>query len=150
YRQYPQRREGRRSASAAINQIRVRHQPSNGPSARRRGAATTARDRRRGDRMKRREFIMLLGGAAAAWPVAVRAQQPAMPVVGFFGAARAPVARQWLSAFVQGLDELGWVDGRNITIELRWAEGRGERAAEIAAEFVRFKVNIIATWSTAA
>jgi putative ABC transport system substrate-binding protein len=101
--------------------------------------------------MKRREFITLLGGAtAASWPLAARAQQPAMPVIGFLGAATPAVANQWVAAFVQRMGELGWVDGRNVMIEVRWAEGRGERAAEIAAEFVRSKVNIIATWSTAA
>jgi hypothetical protein len=100
--------------------------------------------------MKRREFITLLGGAAAAWPFAAGAQQPGMPVIGFLGAATPAVASQWLAAFVQRLDELGWVGGRNVMIEVRWAEGRGERAAEIAAEFVRSKVNIVATWSTAA
>jgi putative ABC transport system substrate-binding protein len=100
--------------------------------------------------MKRREFITLLGGAAAAWPFAAGAQQPGMPVIGFLGAATPAVASQWLAAFVQRMGELGWVDGRNVMIEVRWAEGRGERAAEIAAEFVRSKVNIIATWSTAA
>jgi putative ABC transport system substrate-binding protein len=94
----------------------------------------------------RREFITLLGGAAA-WPLAARAQQ--RPMIGFLGAATAAVASQWLATFVQRLSELGWVDGRNVTIEVRWAEGREERAAEIAAEFVRSKVDIIATWATA-
>jgi putative ABC transport system substrate-binding protein len=99
--------------------------------------------------IRRRTFITLLGGAAT-WPLAARAQQPVMPVIGFLGAATPAVASQWLAAFVQRMGELGWVDSRNVMIEVRWAEGRGERAAEIAAEFVRFKVNIIATWSTAA
>jgi putative tryptophan/tyrosine transport system substrate-binding protein len=100
--------------------------------------------------IRRREFITLLGGAAASWPLAARAQQPAtLPTVGFLGAATPAVASPWLAAFVQRLRELGWVEGRNVTIEVRWAEGRGDRAAEIAAEFVRLKVNIIATWATA-
>ena len=90
--------------------------------------------------MKRREFITLIGGVAVAWPLAARAQQPAMPVIGFLGAATPAVASQWLTVFARRLGELGWVEGRNVTIEVRWAEGRGERAAEIAAEFVRLKV----------
>jgi ABC-type uncharacterized transport system substrate-binding protein len=100
--------------------------------------------------VRRRDFITLLGGAAAAWPLAARAQQPATPVIGFLGAATPAVASQGLAAFVQRIGELGWVDGRNVMIEVRWAEGRDERAAEIAAEFVGLKVDIIATWSTAA
>src|SRR5262249_49365287 len=95
----------------------------------------------------RRELLAALGGAAA-WPLAARAQQ--RPMIGFLGAATPAVASQWLVTFVQRLGELGWVDGRNVTIEVRWAEGRGERAAEIAAEFVRLKVDIIATGATAA
>jgi len=95
--------------------------------------------------IRRREFISLLG-SAAAWPVAARAQR--RPMIGFLGAATPAVASQWLATFVQRLRELGWADGRNVTIEVRWAEGRGERATEIAAEFVRLKVDIIATWAT--
>jgi putative ABC transport system substrate-binding protein len=98
--------------------------------------------------MRRREFITLLSGAAT-WPLAARAQQPRMPVIGFLGAATPAVARQWFTVFAVRLAELGWVEGRNVTIEIRWAEGRGERAAEIAAEFVRLKVDVIATWGTA-
>ena len=97
--------------------------------------------------MKRREFITLVGGAAA-WPLAARAQQSAkLPTIGFLGAATPSVASQWLAAFVQRLRELGWIEGRTVAIEYRWAEGRSERFAEIAAEFVRLKVDVIATWS---
>jgi putative ABC transport system substrate-binding protein len=96
----------------------------------------------------RRKLLVALGGTAAAWPLTVRAQR--RPMIGFLGAATPAVASQWLVTFVQRLGELGWVDGRNVTIEVRWAEGRGERAAEIATEFVRLKVDIIATWATAA
>src|ERR1700730_4461571 len=99
------------------------------------------------DRLKRREFITLAGGAGMGGPLAARAQQ--RPMIGFLGAANPAVASQWLVTFVQRLGELGWVDGRSVMIEVRWAEGRGERAAEIAAEFVRLKVDIIATWATA-
>jgi putative tryptophan/tyrosine transport system substrate-binding protein len=99
---------------------------------------------------KRREFITLLGGAAAGWPLAARAQQPAkLPTIGFMGAANSAVASPWLAAFVQGLRDLGWVEGSTAAIEVRWAEGRNERAAEIAAEFVRRPVDVIVTWATA-
>ena len=94
----------------------------------------------------RREFITLLGGAAAAWPLAARAQQPAkVPTIGFLGAASPSSRGQWVAAFVQRLRELGWSEGRTIAIEYRWAEGRSERYAEIAAEFVRRKVDVIVT-----
>jgi putative tryptophan/tyrosine transport system substrate-binding protein len=100
-------------------------------------------------RMKRREFITLLGGAAAAWPLAARGQQAAkVPIIGFLGADRAVAQRPWVDAFVQRLRELGWIEGRTVVIEYRWAEGRTERYAEIAAEFVRRKVDIIVTYST--
>ena len=106
--------------------------------------------RRRGDRMKRREFITLLGGAAAAWPLAARAQQPAkLPTIGFLGASTPSTESQWIAAFVQRLRELGWIEGRTVAIEYRWAEGRSERFAEIAAEFVRLKVDVIVTAGTA-
>src|SRR5262245_36258115 len=92
----------------------------------------------------RREFTTLLGGAAAAWPVAARAQQPAkLPTIGFLSTTTPVGSRQWMPAFVQRLRELGWIEGRTVAIEYRWAEGRPERAAEIAAEFVRLKVDLI-------
>ena len=99
--------------------------------------------------MKRREFISLLGGAAAAWPLAARAQQTAkLPIIGFLGAATPTFARLWLDAFVQRLRELGWIESRNVAIEVRWAEGRSERFDEIAAEYVRLKVDVILTHNT--
>src|SRR5262245_38794835 len=97
--------------------------------------------------MNRRGLITLLGGAAAAWPLAAQAQQPANTIV-FCGASTRSAESQLITAFVQRLRELGWVDGRNIVIEYRWAEGRDERFAEIAAEFVRLKVGVIVTWGT--
>ena len=100
--------------------------------------------------MKRREFIMLLGGAAAAWPLAARAQQAGLPTVGFLGTTSPSIMSQWTAAFVGRLRELGWIEGRTIKIEDRWAEGRGERYAEIAAEFVRLKVDVIVTTGPAA
>jgi putative ABC transport system substrate-binding protein len=97
----------------------------------------------------RREFIALLGGAAAAWPLAVRAQQASKPpTIGFLGATTPAGGGQLLAAFVQRLRELGWVEGRNVAIEIRWGEGRSERFAEIAAEFVRLKVDAILTHNT--
>ena len=99
--------------------------------------------------MRRREFITLLG-SAAAWPLAARAQQPAMPVIGFIVAGTPLSHGQWVAAFVQRLRELGWIEGRTVAIEYRWGEGRNERFAEIAAEFVRRKVDVIVTSATAA
>jgi putative tryptophan/tyrosine transport system substrate-binding protein len=100
--------------------------------------------------MKRREFITLLAGAAA-WPIAARAQQASMlPTIGFVGESTPGGQSERNAAFVQRLRELGWIEGHSIGIEYRWAEGRSERFAEIATEFVRLKVNIIVTSSTPA
>jgi putative ABC transport system substrate-binding protein len=101
--------------------------------------------------MKRREFITLLGGAAAAWPLAARAQQAVgrLPTVGFLGVTTPSAQMQRTTAFVQRLRQLGWVEGRTVAIEYRWAEGRYERFPEIAAEFVRLKVDVIITSATA-
>jgi putative tryptophan/tyrosine transport system substrate-binding protein len=99
--------------------------------------------------MRRREFIAVLGGAVVAWPLAARAQQSAkLPTIGFMGSGTATTQRQWTAAFVRRLGELGWVEGRTIAIEYRWAEGRSERFAEIAAEFARLKVDVILTHNT--
>ena len=95
---------------------------------------------------RRRAFITLIGGAAAAWPLAARAQQPAkLPTIGFLGAGTLSAWSHWVGAFVQRLRELGWIEGRTVVIDYRWAEGRTERYAEIAAEFVRLKVDVIVT-----
>jgi putative tryptophan/tyrosine transport system substrate-binding protein len=104
--------------------------------------------------IQRREFITLLGGAAAGpslvWPLAARAQQPGkLPTIGFLGAGMAADLSQRTLAFVQRLRELGWVEGRPIAIEYRWADGRDERFAEIAAEFARLKVAVIVTVGSA-
>src|SRR5260370_23772102 len=97
--------------------------------------------------LKRREFITLLGGAAA-WPVVARAQQTGkLPTIGFLGASPS-IESQRVAAFVQRLRELTWIDGRNLAIEYRWAEGRNERYAEYAAELVRLKVDVIVTVAT--
>src|SRR5262252_6212607 len=96
--------------------------------------------------LKRREFITVASGAAIC-AVTAHAQQPAN-TIGFLGASTRSAESQWIAALVQRLRELGWIDGRNIVIEYRWAEGRDERFAEIAAEFVRLKVGVIVTWGT--
>src|SRR6266446_10079350 len=99
---------------------------------------------------KRRAFITLLGGAAA-WPLTARAQQGAkLPTIGILGTTTASAWGPWTAAFVQRLRELGWIEGHNLAIEYRWAEGRSERFAEIAAEFVRLKVDVIVTGGNAA
>jgi ABC-type uncharacterized transport system substrate-binding protein len=102
--------------------------------------------------IRRREFITLLGGAAAAWPVAARAQQPAgkPPTIGYLGAMASPTQQAWLDAFVRRLRERGWITGRTVAIEVRWGEGRSERYAEIAAEFVRLDVDVILAGGTEA
>jgi putative ABC transport system substrate-binding protein len=100
--------------------------------------------------VRRRELITLLG-SAAAWPLAARAQQAAkLPIIGLLGSGALTNQRAWVDAFVQRLRELGWIEGRTITIEYRWAEGRPERFAEIAAEFVRLKVDLILALGTEA
>src|SRR6266702_8857753 len=99
--------------------------------------------------MRRREFITLLGGAGAAWPVAVRAQQPPkVPTIGFLGSGTPATAGPWVAAFTQRLRELGWIEDRTIKIDLRWAEGRNDRSAEIVTDFVRLKVDVIVTYGS--
>lgn len=99
--------------------------------------------------MRRREFIAAVGGAAA-WPLAARAQQPKLPTIGFLGTAVPSTMSRWTGALEQRLRELGWVEGRTVTIAYRWAESRPERYVEIAAEFVRLNVDIIVTTVPAA
>jgi putative tryptophan/tyrosine transport system substrate-binding protein len=96
------------------------------------------------NRIRRREFITLLGGAAAAWPLAARAQQPKLPVVGFLHGESLNERRDRLPAFHRGLAELGYAEGRNVTIEYRWAEGRIDRLPALAEELVRLPVSVIA------
>jgi putative ABC transport system substrate-binding protein len=97
--------------------------------------------------MRRRDFLGSLGGAAIAWPLAAHGQRRP-PTIGFLGPASATVMSAWTAAFAQRLHELGYVEGRTIAIEYRWADGRTERLAELAAELVRLKVDVIVTTGT--
>jgi putative tryptophan/tyrosine transport system substrate-binding protein len=97
----------------------------------------------------RRKLLTALGGAVVARPLAARAQQPGkLPTIGYLGSATPATQGQWVAAFVQRLRELGWIDGRTVAIEYRWAEGRSERATEIAAEFDRRKIDVMVTSGT--
>src|SRR5262245_25114516 len=99
--------------------------------------------------LRRRDFVSLLGGAAG-WPLAARAQQAGkLPTIGFLGTATPSADTMWTAAFAHRLRELGWIEGRTMAIESRWADNRSDRYAEIAAEFVQRKVSVIVTYGTA-
>jgi putative ABC transport system substrate-binding protein len=101
--------------------------------------------------MRRREFVAFITTAAATWPLAVRAQQPGkLPTIGLLGATTPSAWKSWVTAFVQRLGELGWIEGRTVAIEYRWAEGRRDKYTEITNDFVRLKVDVIVTAGSAA
>src|SRR6516164_5604189 len=140
-----------RLANRAADKVRAHFKSKNRKKNRPDDPRSDLAARRRGDRMmRRREFIMLVG-AAVAWPLAARAQQAGkLPTIGYLGTAGASAWAPWTAAFVQRLHELGWIDGRTVAIQYRWAEGRAEHLAEIAGELVRLKVDVIVTGGNAA
>jgi hypothetical protein len=101
-----------------------------------------------GNRMKRREFITLVGGTAVTWPLAVRAQQPAMPVVGYLSGTSPDDSIQIVADFRRGLAETGYVEGRNLAIEYRWLEGRYDQIPTMLADLVKRRVAVIAIANT--
>src|SRR5262249_51948318 len=150
YRAGSQGPEARRPAGHAVGQVRIRDQPQHRQGIRVELSSGSARHRRRGDRMNRRAVILLGGGAAASvacWPLNAHAQQ-GMPVIGFLGSDSPELYTDRLRALRQGLSESGYVEGRSLMIEYRWAQGRNDQLPALAADLVRQRVAALVTSTT--
>src|SRR5262249_53154814 len=143
-----QGREARRPTGHTVGQVRVRDQPQHRQGIRPHLSARAARHRRRGDRMKRREFVSLLGGAAA-WPLAARAQQGAIPIIGFVSAGGRGALRRHITAFQEGLKELGYLEGQNVAVEYRFAEGQSARLPVLVSELIKRQVAVLVVTGSA-
>src|SRR5262249_30113180 len=144
-----QGRKARRSSNSSTDQVPAGHQPQDSKGARPHSAGHVARARRRGDRMSnRRAVITLLGGAVVTWPVAARAQQPAMPVIGFITGGSLTALHQQVAGFREGIKETGYVEGQNVTVELRSAEGQLDRFPSLVSDLVHRAVAVLVVSST--